>query len=175
MNSTKLLQDCCAFKDGQFSLTSLTSAGPISFTLGGIVERSYSPLIIYKLSKNDEKKIYYFAMEIPAAFHGLQNQYNNIRAQFHFGKYDPIEQAEIFQKEVQRYYNKEENAEWHNQILLVPLSQPSVSMNDTSKTNLVLETLWNTISESETQEDARRLTQAFEAYLGTLIEALDVD
>ncbi|CAF1626536.1 unnamed protein product [Didymodactylos carnosus] len=36
-------------------------------------------------------------MEVPAAFHGLKNRYENLRAKFSFGHFDPVEQGQIFQ------------------------------------------------------------------------------
>ncbi|CAF1276817.1 unnamed protein product, partial [Didymodactylos carnosus] len=146
--SLQLLKNACLFKESGFDLSQISlKLININLTLAGVVERSYSPLFIFQLTKIDENKTYYFPMEIPAAFHGLQNQYENSQAEFHFGKFHPVDQAGIFQKEVQHYYNEEKNTEWHEHIMLVPIPKPNHNMEkDNYTSKVLLDTLWSKLS-----------------------------
>ncbi|CAF1260777.1 unnamed protein product [Didymodactylos carnosus] len=86
-------------------------------------------------------------MEVPAAFHGLKNRYENLRAKFSFGHFDPVEQGQIFQKEVQHCYDANQNAQWHDDIILLPLPIPSnPTTSEESTATFLLETLWTKFS-----------------------------
>jgi hypothetical protein len=90
-------------------------------------------------------------MEIPAALHGLQNQYQNIVSRFNFGRFNPSEQAITFREKVEEYKSRDQNAKWHNWIMFVPLDRPSATLENNSNTHyeqaeVLLKTLWNRLS-----------------------------
>jgi hypothetical protein len=58
-------------------------------------------------------------MEIPAALHGLECQYENILSHFHFGKFDPVKQGLAFQKKIEEYLSKEEDQLFFQNILFI--------------------------------------------------------
>ncbi|CAF2446477.1 unnamed protein product [Rotaria sp. Silwood2] len=96
-------------------------------------------------------------MEIPAALHGLQNQYQNILSHFNFGTFDPLEQAMTFRKKVEEYKASEQDAKWHENIILVPLDRPSTILENKSITSfqqaeILLKTLWEYLSSSSSNE-----------------------
>jgi hypothetical protein len=90
-------------------------------------------------------------MEIPAALHGLQNQYQNIVSRFNFGRFNPSEQAITFREKVEEYKSRDQNAKWHKWIMFVPLDRPSATLENNSNANyeqaeVLLKTLWNRLS-----------------------------
>ncbi|CAF0831061.1 unnamed protein product [Adineta steineri] len=124
----------------------------LKVTVGGIFQRSYSELVIYKLTNFDEGKSYYFPMEIPAALNGLQNQYDNVLSQFHFGRFNPLEQANVFREKVEEFFRNDSDKTWHENILIVSLDKPSViyesnPQNQIQQNRILLQTLWKKLSE----------------------------
>ncbi|CAF0778447.1 unnamed protein product [Didymodactylos carnosus] len=76
------------------------------------------------------------------------NQYEDIQAEFHFGKFDPTKQAQIFQKEVQHYFDQETNTNWHKHIILLPLSIPDNDLEKDHTSKALLEILWSKLNAS---------------------------
>ncbi|CAF1436252.1 unnamed protein product, partial [Didymodactylos carnosus] len=146
--SGALLTKCCSIKNEEFKLALWKAKNSkahkgITFTLGGMVGRDYTPLAFYELTKTKEDKTFVFAMEVPAAFHGLKNRYENLRSKFSFGEFHPVQQAKNFQEEVEHCYNRDKNAEWHNSIILISLPTPPNSANsDEFTSKFLLEELW---------------------------------
>ncbi|CAF2140521.1 unnamed protein product [Rotaria magnacalcarata] len=125
----------------------------LAVTVGGVFLRSYSALIIYELTNLINKQTIYFPMEIPAAFSALQTQYQSILSHFNFGTFDPLEQATTFRKKIEEYKANEQGATWHDNIVLVPLDQPSttpenMSITSYEKAEILLNTLWKHLSSS---------------------------
>ena len=92
-------------------------------------------------------------MEIPAALHGLQNQYENILSHFNFGSFDPLEQAVVFRSKVEEYFSTDEDKTWHDNILLVPLDNPHTSngidpISNFQQAQILLRTLYHKIRAS---------------------------
>jgi hypothetical protein len=86
-------------------------------------------------------------MEIPAALHGLQNQYENISSHFNFGSFDPLEQAIVFRSKTGEFFSNDIDKRWHENILLVPLDKPQTSVENDSVTkfeqaHILLQTVW---------------------------------
>jgi hypothetical protein len=78
-------------------------------------------------------------MEIPAALHGLQNQYENIRSHFNFGSFDPLEQAFVFRKEVEKFFSSDQD----ENVVIVCLDKPSqLDVNRFQQAQILLKTLW---------------------------------
>ncbi|CAF1651665.1 unnamed protein product, partial [Adineta ricciae] len=120
----------------------------LTVTVGGIYQRSYSPLTIYRLTKLDTGETFYFPMEIPAALHGLQNQYENLLSHFHFGTFDPWEQAMKFQEKVKEFFENDLEKIWQENIRIVPLEKPH-KIRDSDHfqlTRILLGTLWTKLS-----------------------------
>ncbi|CAF0970593.1 unnamed protein product [Adineta ricciae] len=120
----------------------------LTVTVGGIYQRSYSPLTIYRLTRLDTGETFYFPMEIPAALHGLQNQYNNLLSHFHFGTFDSLEQAMKFQEKVKAFFENDPEKIWQKNILIVPLEKPR-EIRDSDHfqlTRILLKTLWTKLS-----------------------------
>lgn len=85
-------------------------------------------------------------MEIPAALHGLQNQYQSILSRFNFGRFDPVEQAKVFREKVFEYQSRDFQAEWHKNIVLIPMDDFT---DDTFCTaQMLLPTLWIQLTSS---------------------------
>ncbi|CAF0930500.1 unnamed protein product [Rotaria sordida] len=161
-NSSQLLSYGLSLNESEqksigFSLTCWKSANTnfispnLSMTIGGVFQRSYSPLVIYKLTNLPHEKIIYFPMEIPAALHGLQNQYQNILSHFNFGTFNPLEQAMTFRRKVEEHKASEPDAKWHEDIILVPLDRPSIipenkSITSFQQAEILLKTLWEHLS-----------------------------
>ncbi len=82
-------------------------------------------------------------MEIPAALHGLQTQYENVLSHFNFGSFDPLEQAFVFRKQVEKFFSSDRDKRFHENILIVPLDKPSISdISNFQQTQILLESLW---------------------------------
>jgi hypothetical protein len=92
-------------------------------------------------------------MEIPAALHGLQNQYENILSHFNFGSFDPLKQGSIFRKKIQEFLLNDKDNICRDNIIFVPLDNPHQSIENDSITNfeqahILLRTLWDKLSSS---------------------------
>ncbi len=90
-------------------------------------------------------------MEIPAALHGLQNQYQNILSRFNFGTFNSTEQAITFREKVEEYKSRDQNAKWHKWIMFVPLNRPSTTLENNCYTHyeqaeVLLKSLWKRLS-----------------------------
>ena len=78
-------------------------------------------------------------MEIPAALHALEKQYNDLCSKFNFGKYDPREQAEAFQKIVADCFEKEEDQSLTKHVCFL-------NFDNSHRNENFLQTLWETLS-----------------------------
>ena len=85
-------------------------------------------------------------MEIPAALHGLQNQYQCILSYFKFGRFDPVEQAKVFREKVLEYQSRDFQAKWHEHISLIPLEQSTANPFNTAQ--ILFPTLWTQLTSS---------------------------
>jgi hypothetical protein len=86
-------------------------------------------------------------MEVPAALHGLENQYQSVLSHFNFGSFDPLEQAIAFRSKIEEFLSKDQDKTWHENIVLVPLDKPHTCAETDSITNfeqatILLQTLW---------------------------------
>jgi len=92
-------------------------------------------------------------MEIPAALHGLQTQYENLLSHFNFGSFDPLEQALTFRENIEKFFSNDHDKTSHENFILVPLDNPYGSDQIDSITNfqrakILLRTLWDKLSSS---------------------------
>ncbi len=81
-------------------------------------------------------------MEIPAALHGLECQYENILSHFHFGKYDPVKQGLAFQNKIQDYLSKEDDPLFIQNILFINFNNSQILI-DADRNKNFLETFWD--------------------------------
>jgi len=90
-------------------------------------------------------------MEIPAALHGLQNQYENVVSHFNFGSFDPSKQGLVFREKLEEYFSNDQDKTCHDNVLFVPIDNSQISTNINSTGNveqvqIFLETLWTSLS-----------------------------
>jgi hypothetical protein len=90
-------------------------------------------------------------MEIPAALTALQSQYKSLLCHFNFGTFDPSNQANNCRQIVERLMADDQDTEWQEGILLVPLDRPDgTSEGDTmtgfEQARVLLRTMWQRIS-----------------------------
>jgi hypothetical protein len=85
-------------------------------------------------------------MEIPAALHGLECQYENILSHFHFGKFDPLKQGLAFQKKIEEYFSKEEDQLFFQNILFIHFDNSQTLI--VQQTEVFLQTLWQNLCSS---------------------------
>jgi hypothetical protein len=90
-------------------------------------------------------------MEIPAALHGLQNQYEDLLSHFNFGHFDPLKQGLVFQKKIQQFLSNDQDETCQENIIFVPVDNSYTSIGNDSSRNfqqaqILLEPLWNNLS-----------------------------
>ncbi|CAF1557190.1 unnamed protein product [Rotaria sp. Silwood1] len=122
---------------------------PLTITVGGVFQRSYSSLVIYQLIRLVDGKTIYFPMELPAALRGLQNRYQSILSHFNFGCFDPVEQARIFREAILDYQSRDTQADWHKHIILIPLNESTKNYVRTAE--ILLSTIWTQLTLSMVQ------------------------
>ncbi|CAF3264492.1 unnamed protein product [Rotaria sp. Silwood2] len=117
---------------------------PLTITVGGVFQRSYTSLVIYQLTRLVDGKTIYFPMELPAALRGLQNRYQSILSHFNFGCFDPVEQARIFREVVLDYQSRDSQVDWHKHIILIPLNESTE--NHVRTAEILLPTIWTQLT-----------------------------
>lgn len=87
-------------------------------------------------------------MEVPAALHSLEKKYQNILSHFHFGNFDPLEQAKVFRRKVEYFMSIDPEQSWHENVLLLPLDDGSLApaqidtLTSLEQSRTLLQTLW---------------------------------
>ena len=83
-------------------------------------------------------------MEIPAALHGLQTQYESVVSHFNFGSFDPLEQAFVFRKQVEKFLSSDQDKTFHENLLVVPLDKRLISdISNFQESKILFESLWD--------------------------------
>ena len=90
-------------------------------------------------------------MEIPATLAALQSQYESMVCHFNFGTFNPSNQAKNCRQTIESLMAEDQDAEWLDGILLVPLERPDgIAEGDTmtsfDQARVLLGTLWQHIS-----------------------------
>jgi hypothetical protein len=83
-------------------------------------------------------------MEIPAALHGLETQYENVLSHFNFGKFDPFKQGLVFQNKLKNYFSKEEDQIFNENILFIYFDN-SNSNKTLQQIQIFIQLLWKNL------------------------------
>lgn len=126
----------------------------IQLTAGGVFQRRYSPLMIFRLTKivrsaeNITLKRIFFPMEIPAALYSFETHFKCVRAHFRFGNFDPNKQAEIFRRQLKRLFDDNIGSSLHENADYIQLNNEYYSPDqqhliDIAETFHFLSELWS--------------------------------